>query len=141
MRGEQHPDEVAADEQRSAADRDQPLLVDGLVDLPGVPVARVRRVVGGPVRAACLGDEAAEPRSQRQAQRLEPRRDRSGRRAHEGVAAVGVVQRQVRDVCAQQGAGPAHDRVEHAAGVGQGGQVAGRVDQRRQLALPAAVSV
>ena len=58
---EQHPDELAVDQQRRAADRDQPLLADGGVDLAGVPVALVGGVVGGPVRAPGLRDEPAEP--------------------------------------------------------------------------------
>ena len=120
---------------------DQPLLADRRVDLAGVPELLVRGVVGAPVGAAGLRDEAAEARTQRQPQRLEPRRHGARGRAHVGVAPVGVEQGQVGDVRAQQRPGPAHDRVEDAAGVGQRGQVARGVDERGELGLPAAVRV
>ena len=141
VRREQHADELVADQQRRAADPDQPLVVDRRVDLAGVPELLVRGVVGAPVRAAGLRDEPAQAGAQRQPQRLEPRRHRAGRRPHVGVAALGVVQGQVGDVRAQQRAGPAHDRVEDVAGVGQRGQVACGVDERGQLGLPPAVRV
>jgi hypothetical protein len=139
--GEQDPDELAVHEQRGAADGHEALLADGGVDLGGVLVALVARVVGRPVRPTGLGDEPAESGPLRQSQGLEPRRDRARGRPHVRVAAFGVGERQVRDVRAEQAAGPPHDRVEDAAGLRQRREVARDVDQRRQLALPAAVRV
>ena len=135
------PTNCAVHQQRRAADGDQPLLADGGVDLGGVPVALVGGVVGRPVGPPGLGDEPAEPGPGGQPQRLEPGGDGARGGAHVGVAALRVGQREVGDVGGQQGAGPAHDRVEHAAGVGARGEVAGGVDQRGQLGLAAPARV
>ena len=135
------PTNCAVHQQRRPADRDEPLLADGGVDLGGVPVALVGGVVGRPVGPPGLGHEPAEPGPGGQPQRLEPGGDGAGGGAHVGVAALRVGQREVGDVGGQQGAGPAHDGVEHAAGVGARGEVAGGVDQRRQLGLAAAARV
>ena len=139
--GEEHPDELAVDQQRGATDRDQPLLLDGAVDLGRVRVALVGGVVGRPVRAAGLRHQAAQAGARRQPQLLEPRRHRARRRPHERVAAGGVGQGQVGDVGAEQAAGPPHDRVEDPARIVRRGEVAGRVDQRGQLGLPAPVRI
>ena len=52
-----------------------------------------------------------------------------------------VEEGQVGDVGAQQGAGAADDRLEDAAGVAQGCEVAGGLDQTGQLGLPTTARV
>ena len=78
------------------------------------------------------------PAPDRQPQPLEAGRHRAVGDPHVGVAALVVVERHVRDVGAEQGARPVHDRPQHGVEVAQAGQVARRVVQRGQLVLPAA---
>ena len=62
-------------------------------------------VVGGPVGLVRRGDETAEARAEREADRLELRRDGAVGGAHEGVAGLGVVEREVGEVGAERGGG------------------------------------
>ena len=133
--GEQDAEELALGQQRGATDRHQALLAHGAVDRAGVRETVVVEVVGGPVGLAALGDQAAEAVAEGEPHHLELRAHRAVRRPHVGVAGLGVVERQVGDVGAEQGARPPDDGVEDARGVAQRGEVPRGVDQGGQLGL------
>lgn len=135
--GEQDADDVRPEHQRHAEDGDEPFVLDTGVDDGGVPEAAVVEVVLGDVRAGGLGDEAAEPLAHAQAQLLEAGGDGALGDPHEGVAPGGVVEGEVGDVRAEQGAGPLHDGLEDGVQVARPGEVVGGLEEGRQLGLAA----
>lgn len=137
VRGEQHPDRPGAQPHRHPEDGDQPLFGDRGVDLGGVPELVVRQVGAGGVGHPGLGDQPAEPGSQRQPQCPERRRHRPVGDPHIGVAALLVVEGHIRHVGVQQPPRPPHDGLQHRIQVPQPGQVAGGLEQRRQLGFAA----
>jgi hypothetical protein len=141
VRGEQHADEVPVDDQRRAADRDQPLLPHRVVDRLGVAEPPVGRVIRRPVRLPGLRHQPAEPGTERQPQLLERRRHRPVGGPHVRVALRRVVQGQVRDVGPDQRPCPMHDRIEYAAWVPCRGELPGHVDERGQPGLPALAGI
>ena len=105
----------------------------------GVLEAVVLEVVVGDIRAGGLGDESAEPLPHAEPQLLEARGDGALGDPHVRVARGGVVEAQVGDVRAQQGAGALHDRPQHRVEVAQSREVVGGLEERGQLRLaPAA---
>ena len=135
--GVEHADHPGAADERNAQDGHQALVPDAVVDLVGVPEAPVGEVVGRRVGRGRLRDQPAEPRAHREPERLEAGRHRAVGDPHVGVAAGVVVEGQVRGVGAEQLAGAAHDRGEDRVDAAERGQVAGGVEQRRELGLPA----
>ncbi|CAM5585777.1 hypothetical protein Sdia_40390 [Streptomyces diastaticus subsp. diastaticus] len=135
--GEQDADDVRAEHQRDAEDRDEPLVLDPGVDDRGVLEAAVVEVVLGDVGAGGLGDEAAEALAHAEAQLLEAGGDRALGDAHERVPARGVVEGEVGDVRAEQRAGPLHDGLEHRVQVARPGEVVGGLEEGGQLGLAA----
>ena len=87
------------------------------------------------------GDETAEAGAEREADGLEDRRDGAVGGAHEGVAGLGVVEREVGEVGPDEAAGAAHDGVEDRARVALGRQLPCRVEQGRQPGLPVLVDL
>lgn len=138
---EQDADDVRPEHEGHAEDRHQALVPYTRVDGRGVLEAVVLEVVVGDVGAGGLGDESAEALPHAEPQLLEARRDRSLGDPHVRVALGRVVQAQVRDVRAQQGAGALHDRLEHGVEVAQPRQVVGRLEERGQLGLASATSL
>ncbi len=103
--------------------------------------AVVLEVVVGDVGPGGLGDESAEPLAHAEPQLLEAGGDGPLGDPHVGVAALGVVEAEVGDVRAEQGAGALHDGAQHGVQVPQPGQVVGGLEERGQLGLAAAPSL
>ncbi len=136
--GEQHPDDMVSERQGHPEDRDEPFVAHPAVDGVGVLEAVVAEVVVRDVRPGGLGDEAAESLAHAEAQLLEAGRHRALGDPHVGVAPLRVVEAEVGDVGAEQGAGALHDRAQHGVQVAQPGEVVGGLEQGGQLGLPAA---
>ncbi len=117
VRGEQDADDVVPQHQRHAEDGDEALVPHAGVDGVGVLEALVAEVVVRDVGAGGLGDQAAEALAHAEAQLLEAGGDRSLGDPHVGVAPGRVVQAEVGDVGAEQGAGALHDGLEHGVQV------------------------
>ncbi len=114
-----------------------PFLGDRVVDAGLAAEPLVGEVVGGRVALTRLGHQAAEAGAGRKAYGTEAGSDHAVGDPHVGVAALGVVQRQVGHVGAEQPARPVDDRGQHGVEVTQAGEVLGGVEQRRQLGLAA----
>ncbi len=136
---EQHTEHPLAELQRHALDGDQALAADDPVDVLGVREALVVRVVGRVVRQRGLRDQPAQARAEREPAGLERLGADAVRRPDIGVAVLRVGEQQVRHVRAEQRAGAADDRLEHALQIPGGGQVAGRLVQGGEGGLPAAL--
>ena len=136
---EQDADDVAAaEQQRHAEDRDQPLLADAASRWCGCAGSACPRSSSSVTYGrAVWATRPPSPSPMPQPQLLEAGGDRAVGDPHVGVAALGVVQGQVGDLGAEQRAGALHDRRSTASRSRSPARSCGGLEERGQLGLAA----